>query len=162
MFWDRKTKPTEPTVTIEDILAAWPLWLASGRPPFEWFMACDADVQEALAEIGGSFSECRDLERATALAAPDLAEACVSAADDPTDTAASATVLQHVLAAAADRVRNGSDAAVGQSEAPAAAPAPLSWGQVQENQKRAAARMADKSSPNDIRAAIPSLPGGDR
>lgn len=158
--WTKKPEPEVEVVTLDEAVAAWPLWLAAGRPPFEWFMALDPDVQEALAEIGMRFTEARDLEAATCRSNPDLAEAAVAATDDPTDTAATASVLQHVLAAAADRMMGGGGASTQPVAAPEQAPAGPTWEGLARNQEAAAIRLRGQQVERQERSAV-TMPGGD-
>lgn len=154
MPWTKKPDP-EPSVTLEDIIQSWPLFLAAGgTPSLEWFMALDLDVQEALADIGMRFREARDLELGAAIADPKLAQVVMDSEDSGTPTEAAASVLQHVLADAASRALGGDGASTRPSAAPTTpASAAPSWDSL-----GGSGQVVNTAAPQRKVA----LPGGDR
>jgi len=150
------TKPEpEPTVTLEDIIQSWPLFLAAGgSPTLEWFMALDLEVQEALADIGMRWREQQHLELGAVLADPKLAQHVMEAEDTDDPGEAAATLLQHVLADAASRMTGAPGASTGQSAAPAAPSSPPSWDQLERG-------SVQHSSGPQKRDPV-RMPGGDR
>lgn len=106
-----RSKPPEVDLTGD----AFDRWLRAQRPPWLWFLAQDAEVQESLALKGDDHAADLALAIGYAVKDPELAEAGMAAAEDPD---AEVVLAQRIAADAIRRRLEGGSASAPVASAP--------------------------------------------